>query len=572
MAIYPFIDKDHSPHEMNAWLNRYIPNDPAVANQPASSSRHMLREIFTYVGNPRMGGHQDDWATWFMEGNPYNFNWPNRKDNEKETKSPNQLVLKSTQGAIFDIKEKYKRSHKYSRIKENHKSNYISIEFDLPVRYSGTTQSRPRVFGTDSKGNPHKQVVKFEATGKVITAGGAKVSDATMTKMQEMGSLAVFKKAIRKGVSFKSAKDIKDDDTLYAELKKIWKDVGDVDEIGFDWIDNFYKQNIALFKGISNPDFTEFDHSATGGFMDFVKKKVNTYFDITKKDNWNPADIWLMKGEAQARSEIERMFGNKQFSIGMERDMKLEQFNDYFRQLFKNKNGPSIVGISLKKVSKDVAVWEEVNVDKDDFLPYLKERQYQFDSATCKLGLKTLDSGVVTLSSQDMRLDVKDTNPKTKATYSFQIKANNSSEFSGLKFEPTDKAKGAARLGKATVEHVVDLVRGSPYNFKFSKENSTYPQDPDSFEKKENDWKKKLQIIINDKDTETEIETVQQAYDNLLFTFSSQPHVANSKLMQIEFLYQVLSLNHEQRSKLLRDMLYIAMKAGHRYGPFGKIS
>ena len=56
------------------------------------------------------------------------------------------------------------------------------------------------------------------------------------------------------------------------------------------------------------------------------------------------------------------------------------------------------------------------------------------------------------------------------------------------------------------------------------------------------------------------------------FTFSSQPHVANSKLMQIEFLHQVLSLNHEQRSKLLRDMLYIAMKAGHRYGPFGKIS
>ena len=184
-----------------------------------------------------------------MDGNPYNFNWPNRKDNEPTTKSPNQLVLKSTQGAIFDIKEKYKRSHKYSRIKENHKSNYISIEFDLPIQYSGTTQSRPRVFGMDSKGKPHKQVVKFEATGKVQTSGGQKVSDATMTKMQEMGSLAVFKKAIKKRVSFKSAKDIKDDDVLYAELKQIWKDVGDVDEIGFDWIDNFYKQNIALFKG-----------------------------------------------------------------------------------------------------------------------------------------------------------------------------------------------------------------------------------------------------------------------------------------------------------------------------------
>ena len=65
---------------------------------------------------------------------------------------------------------------------------------------------------------------------------------------------------------------------------------------------------------------------------------------------------------------------------------------------------------------------------------------------------------------------------------------------------------------------------------------------------------------------------VQQAFDNILFTFTTQPWVANSKLMQIAFLCEFLGLSNDERDKFGTDMVFIAQKMGRRYGPFAKIS
>ena len=65
--------------------------------------------------------------------------------------------------------------------------------------------------------------------------------------------------------------------------------------------------------------------------------------------------------------------------------------------------------------------------------------------------------------------------------------------------------------------------------------------------------------------------------------FKNNPHLANTKLMQINFIHSIFLLGLEDRRKLLNHMLMMAMKkqmpAGKFnvvgkdwYGPFGKIS
>ena len=53
-------------------------------------------------------------------------------------------------------------------------------------------------------------------------------------------------------------------------------------------------------------------------------------------------------------------------------------------------------------------------------------------------------TGLTTLETQDSRIIVKD----GSRTYSFQIKTTSSTSYDNLKFEPTEKTKGAARMGK----------------------------------------------------------------------------------------------------------------------------
>ena len=47
--------------------------------------------------------------------------------------------------------------------------------------------------------------------------------------------------------------------------------------------------------------------------------------------------------------------------------------------------------------------------------------------------------------------------------------------------------------------------------------------------------------------------------------------VANSKCMQVVWLYNLLSLSTKNRNKMLTDMIYLAEKSGRRYGPYGKL-
>ena len=67
--------------------------------------------------------------------------------------------------------------------------------------------------------------------------------------------------------------------------------------------------------------------------------------------------------------------------------------------------------------------------------------------------------------------------------------------------------------------------------------------------------------------------TPEEAIINISKTFSdtSQPQTAQSKLMQVTWLYNLLTLTDKNRNKFLTDMIYLIEKAGRRFRPLRKI-
>ena len=224
-----------------------------------------------------------------------------------------------------------------------------------------------------------------------------------------------------------------------------------------------------------------------------------------------------------------------------------------------------VFGISLKKVAagKDARI-EFVN-DKSEFFQKLEKLRFDYDGADCKLGKKTDKEGTITLSTQDTRLYVKDGGN----VYNFQIKANNSTSMSNLKYEPTSSGATAARLGKATVELVEQLLKD--YKLKFKKDNGAYPQNAKEFlDNKGGNWKELIEVLHKNK-VDIDVPDVQTAYDNLLFVFGTKPFVANAKCQQIKWLTEYLSLSREDRDTFGTNMVFIAKKEGRKYGVFAKI-
>ena len=237
-----------------------------------------------------------DKAKWFYDEKK--FSWPQGQ----------QIVIKSSDSVIKDLKSAYSSKPK--------KSTNTSATYNIG-----------------------RQTVKFEATGKT----GDDVSAATMTRMQELGSAFIFKRAIEDNQEYKKPQDIMDDNDAMKELKRIWKTIGKLDEVDEQWIESFFAQQDVLLKEIGRPKFTKFNRE--GGFMEYITDVVKK-FGISSKDNWDPADVWLIEDEDQAKTLIEKVLSRGSGKATMSR---LSEFNAIMRILF---NTRKVFGISLKKVAK----------------------------------------------------------------------------------------------------------------------------------------------------------------------------------------------------------------------------
>ena len=113
----------------------------------------------------------------------------------------------------------------------------------------------------------------FDKTSKDISA-------STLTRMQELGSAWVFKRAIQDNAVWDSWEEIKQDEDTYEEIKKIWDKVGGFSEefnpgdgSDSDFNMKLWKKGVRLFKGLN--DFKVYNFGSIS-----MRKKA----DIIKND------------------------------------------------------------------------------------------------------------------------------------------------------------------------------------------------------------------------------------------------------------------------------------------------
>ena len=271
------------------------------------------------------------------------------------------------------------------------------------------------------------------------------------------------------------------------------------------WLETFYLQMNKLMtakispsaKGvgtiIKSSDYTEYDRDAKNGFMEFIEKEIKKY-NISKKDTWNPADIWILKRttEKYVRTAISALSKS-----GL--NLHIDKLNSLMKRLMKEH---ALIGISLKKISGGSASWKVYNLaanvkfygsgmpvyeasysgsidmplnikdfesGADEKEPW-KRRLYDLGDKHSKKFLakaeevfsasvaKRMGGKPQAWGRMDMTVRVKENN---KQWAKLEIKSNSSSSDSGqnLKFEPVQIAAAAARMGKAEGNEVGKLFK-----------------------------------------------------------------------------------------------------------------
>ena len=230
--------------------------------------------------------------------------------------------------------------------------------------------------------------------------------DAKTTQKQELASLFAIQKSIENNGYTDQGKFMK----LYRDdLKKIYPDMNE------EWENTFFQQQLTTYKEVGR---TKYGHySRDGGFMDYISDICKTKYGISKKDTWNPADIWLV-------SDLNKVKNTLKTKV-LDDVTSLEEFNAILRDMYHERK---IVGISLKKMSGKTARWELVNLENMDLFDDA-EYNFKLDSIDINLGIKP--------NGEFKNSDTKIVVSGKKGSIKFQIRQN-SAGFNNLKIEGTD--------------------------------------------------------------------------------------------------------------------------------------
>ena len=404
------------------------------------------------------------------------------------------------------------------------------------------------------------------------TINGTTISDAEFTAMQEKATAYVLKRAFEDNKRFNSAEDIIKDAVTKRGLENIFI-YRNTQLFKFElpletktpedkWLNTFYLQQKKMLMEFAGAEFTVFNRE--GGFMDFITDLIKDKFGISRKDSWNPADIWLIRKKDVFRTKIKKELA------GPRGTQTIRELNAIMRSMFQKRE---VVGISLKLISGQQAKYQEVNVS-EAFFKKLENMQGEYDFKLSRIVFKLNLKGN-SFATQDTNIFLKDSD---KEVAKFQLKGNTTSRLANLKFEGTEIGASAARLGKAPlnlVEQLSGMVDKNLYN-QATKANGTYPTTSEEFSKRESEFTEMFaRVVRHPLMSEIGIKTKKQFVDNMEQVFrGASSHIANVKLMQLYYIDRLLQLNGDVRDEYLTDLLFIAQKKGNKifdFGPFGKL-
>ena len=366
----------------------------------------------------------------------------------------------------------------------------------------------------------------------------ATAADAKTTRMQELGSAWILRRALKDNIKYSKWEDIMND-KKYSELEQIYPTITD------EWIKGYFAQQKKMLQVYSSPKFDEFNRE--GGFMGYISDVIKEKFGISQKDNWNPADIWMIQNERKVMKTIEE-------TVDGNGSQTILELNAVMRKMFREE---TVVGVSLKKISGNTAKWQKYNVDD---MGLTDTYNYDTKEFQCDLSMKN----DVDFQSLAVRVIVEGNG----ASYNFQIQGNDTSKESNLKFEPTEKGASSARMGKAPVAMVAMLLKDKKVDF--VNDHKKYPATVAEFNKEIDEYKtifNKLRskgVSLGETDPD-------KALGNIAAVFLSKPHAAKSKLMGMKFIHSVVTMPKKKMDEFMTDMVFIAAKKGKRFGPFGKL-
>ena len=157
--------------------------------------RKDFENTWKYLKSPAKGTKLDNSDAKFWKEK--NFTFPNRTQLDKEKqKIPNTIVIKSSQAVIDDLIMRY---HGQTNVQIKGKTHKVVQRLHKKSDADGTTEftityNLPLSEGL-MKGPKKKtflQAVTWRKTGKVFNSKGGRVSESTMTRIQEIGTARVL--------------------------------------------------------------------------------------------------------------------------------------------------------------------------------------------------------------------------------------------------------------------------------------------------------------------------------------------------------------------------------------------
>ena len=105
---------------------------------------------------------------------------------------------------------------------------------------------------------------------------------------------------------------------------------------------------------------------------------------------------------------------------------------------------------------------------------------------------------------------------------------------------------------------------------KFEKANGKYPKSREEFKPRQKEFTDMYNRVSRYADTQTRTE--EEFVANIEGLFLDKPYVANAKLIQLAFLDAVYGISdRKKREEVWTDIVFLAIKKGNKFGPFGKL-
>lgn len=370
--------------------------------------------------------------------------------------------------------------------------------------------------------------------------------------IHEKGTATVFSRALSSKKPFKSEDDLKNDAKMQTELKKIFGT-----KYGHrlpDWLHSFYEQQRAALIEYSGPQWEEFVYG-NGSFVDFFEKHMDKLHrdlepevKVGRYEKWNPSDIWAVK-----KGKMQKIKDKLKSQIG--KQTVLLELNAILITLMEDDD---LVGISLKKIdTKSSGNIKLYNVDTSDKLTALKSyariELYDMDDISFE------PDNILTLKSVTTYIRI---GPGGK--YFIDITR------SGKNLSFNSQIRGtAAQGGQAPIDLVVKMLNGDTFN----KNNSAYPQDADSFEKKVGEYEKMYKEVSKHASSRSQKMNINDWIEGMKNLYKKDSRNAIVTLMQLSFWNDAL-LKHEEDPEFWTDLLYYGMKVTSKgmFAPHAKIS